>query len=209
MILRAQHAALVAAVGHHLCKDIYDLIDLYLQNDSDMHYLRRAWLTSSWCDNCDQRATVCVFRHLSTARYDVCIQAFEYDSHCLRYMHGAEERVYLHCIDRIPWSLPEMRNPSTAVSQIAVERDGRLLAFVQNQTPQQCLTAVRQTPLAIDHCQRQTDELCWLALKADANVFPLIRRPSWLMCFYAVFKNFYILKYILRPLRTNATTDSG
>ena len=53
-----------------------------------------------------------------------------------------------------------------------------LLKFIKNQTHKQCIEAIRKCPMIIKDVNKQTDELCKMALAENLDTFKYIKHPT-------------------------------
>lgn len=59
---------------------------------------------------------------------------------------------------------------------------GSALQWVDKQTEEMQITAIKNNPMAIEFVKKQTDDLCLLALKLDPSVISVIEKPSKAVC---------------------------
>ena len=57
----------------------------------------------------------------------------------------------------------------------ASQRDGMILAYIQNQTPDLCLAAVNQNGGALYYVKNQTNKIAEVAVRADPSIFPYVK----------------------------------
>lgn len=62
---------------------------------------------------------------------------------------------------------------------------GSALQWVDKQTEEMQITAIKNNPMAIEYVSKQTDDLCLLALKLDPAVISVIEKPSKAVCAFA------------------------
>lgn len=78
----------------------------------------------------------------------------------------------------------------------AVKQDGKLIRFIDEQTPELCLLAVMHDPHAIEFIKNQTRELCLLAVRKDGLSIDRIRNQTEELCIEAVKEFGKALEYI-------------
>ena len=57
----------------------------------------------------------------------------------------------------------------------ASQRDGMILAYIQNQTPDLCLAAVNQNGGALYYVKNQTNKIAEVAVRSDPSIFPYVK----------------------------------
>lgn len=67
----------------------------------------------------------------------------------------------------------------------AVKKDGLLLRDVIIQNPLICMTAVMQNPHALQYVDDQTPDICLAALKGEKSVFDFVKSPTLAIYFEA------------------------
>jgi len=78
--------------------------------------------------------------------------------------------------------------------------DALNLRFIENQTYEICLLAVRNWGIAIKFVKlNQTEELCWEALKHTTRSIKYIIKQTYDMCLYAIKNDPYLITYINNP----------
>lgn len=91
----------------------------------------------------------------------------------------------------------------------ALKEDGLLLglcgsSFAKLKTPENCLTAVKQNGMAIDHISiyEQTPEICMAAVQQNGLALKHIYKPTEELCLAAVKNNGFALKNVNKEMRT-------
>ena len=77
-----------------------------------------------------------------------------------------------------PSYLQFIDNQTTELCLAAVKNDGRALEFVKEQTLDICLAAVANEPLALQFVKEQTPEICLAAIKTDALAIQFVKDRS-------------------------------
>ena len=72
------------------------------------------------------------------------------------------------------------------VTKYVLNKKGRLLKYVKNQTPELCLIAVSNNGEALEFVKNQTEEICWAAIKQDGNAIYFAKEQTYEMCMYAI-----------------------
>ncbi len=71
------------------------------------------------------------------------------------------------------------------------------LIKVKDRTPEICLAAVKQNPLALKYIKHnQTLEICTIAVKKDPSLFRFAKVQSEELCIFAVTEGYDMLKYV-------------
>lgn len=79
-----------------------------------------------------------------------------------------------------------INNPTLKQQLMAVNQQGANLKYIQEQTEEICLSAVRKDAYAIDYVKEQTPRLCWEALKQSPMTIEYIKNQDEEMCKYAI-----------------------
>ena len=68
----------------------------------------------------------------------------------------------------------------------AVDRNPRLLSYIEDQPDDLCLTAIRSNPLALQHVKNQTYEMCTLAVEQSAYAIQYVKNQTEELCLLAI-----------------------
>ena len=68
----------------------------------------------------------------------------------------------------------------------AVDRNPRLLSYIEDQPDDLCLTAIRSNPLALQYVKNQTYEMCTLAVKQSAYAIQYVKDQTEELCLLAI-----------------------
>lgn len=68
----------------------------------------------------------------------------------------------------------------------AVDRNPRLLSYIEDQPDDLCLTAIRSNPLALQYVKNQTYEMCTLAVKRSAYAIQYVKDQTEELCLLAI-----------------------
>ena len=68
----------------------------------------------------------------------------------------------------------------------AVRQNGRALEFVKEQTPELCMAAVRQAGYALDYVKEQTPEVCLGAVRQNGRALDVVKVQTPEVCLAAV-----------------------
>jgi hypothetical protein len=77
-----------------------------------------------------------------------------------------------------------------------LSKDGLLIKYIANQTPDMCSIAVNQNPLAILHVTSPTEELWLSAVSKESYLFRSARNPSNALCWAALKSDPQLLFYM-------------
>ena len=77
-----------------------------------------------------------------------------------------------------------------------VIKDGYVLRYVTEQTPEICLAAVKQNGYALKYVREQTPELCLAAVKQDGYSLKYVREQTPELCLAAVKQNCDALQFV-------------
>ncbi len=77
-----------------------------------------------------------------------------------------------------------------------VSKEGKLLKFIKEQTPELCIAAVRQNGWAFEFVKEQTPELCYEAVSQYADTIKFIKEQTPELCLMAVRNCGSTLQYI-------------
>lgn len=75
-------------------------------------------------------------------------------------------------------------------------RDGMLLRYVKNKTPQICLEAVQLDGEALQFVENQTLEICLAAIRQNCHAIRFVKHQTHELCMEAVKQNGYTLKHV-------------
>ncbi|CCL32146.1 hypothetical protein BN174_3470002 [Clostridioides difficile E15] len=77
-----------------------------------------------------------------------------------------------------------------------MENRGFALKYIENQTEELCLIAVREDPVALQFVKSQTEDICIEAVRRNGYVLKDVNNQTYRMCLEAVKNNGRALKYI-------------
>jgi antirestriction protein ArdC len=77
-----------------------------------------------------------------------------------------------------------------------VSKDGMMLQFVKEQTPEICMEAVKKTGLALEYVKEQTPGICMAAVKQDGYALEHVKKQTPEICTEAVKQNGWVLYYV-------------
>jgi hypothetical protein len=92
-----------------------------------------------------------------------------------------------------------VKNQTPEICLAAVQNDGYSLKFVKKQTPKICLAAVQNDGYALQFVKKKTPELCLAAVKKNGRAIEFVVDPTEEMCLEAVKENGKALMYIKEP----------
>ena len=78
----------------------------------------------------------------------------------------------------------------------AVRQNGRLLAYVKEQTPEICLAAVRQNGYLLSEVNEQTPEICLAAVRQNGLALAYVNEQTPEICLEAVRQDGFALRYV-------------
>lgn len=84
----------------------------------------------------------------------------------------------------------------------AVQRDGMELSRVKNQTEKICMAAVQQNYQALCYVRNQTDEICIAAIRQNYRALQYVHNQTDEMCKIATRQNYAALCHVKKELRT-------
>lgn len=64
----------------------------------------------------------------------------------------------------------------------AIKRDGTMLRYVRNQTPELCMVAVKQNAHALRYVINQTEKLCLTAVNNFSTAFKYVQNQTEAIC---------------------------
>ena len=84
------------------------------------------------------------------------------------------------------------------ICKLAVQKNGKTLQYVVNQTEEICKLAVQQNGLVLEYVKNQTEEICKLAVRQHGYALQYVKEPfiTEEICKLAVQKNGYALYYV-------------
>jgi hypothetical protein len=150
--------------------------------------------------------------------FAVCMAAVQnYMQEGLRFVQGqTPEDYFTICKEAVaccPYNLEFVQGLSLEQYQelcmIAVERDGHILKFIKDQTPEMCKAAILSNTdpwygSVLEHVKEQTEELCMLAvLQPGYGAIRHAKFQNLAMCLIAVRDNGYDLQHVNKEFKTH------
>lgn len=125
--------------------------------------------------------------------YDFCFVAFDED--IAKMFIGLPGNV-------VPYAMTKKKNDPYYDLRVLhiLNVFGSALQWVDKQTEEMQITAIKNNPMALEYATKQTDDLCLLALKLDPAVIQVIEKPSKAVC------SFLGIPYV-KPSKYTATND--
>ena len=79
-----------------------------------------------------------------------------------------------------------------------ISKDGLLLEYINEQTPEICMKALKQNGLALEFVKEQTPEICMTAIKQNGSALQFVTEPFLTeeICILAVKNNGFVLQFI-------------
>ena len=131
------------------------------------------------------------FRNLKLIRnktYDMCEFAVFHCSHeALEFVDGfVDDDFYIKALTLHPYALKWINNPSHKVCKYAVSINGDMIQFVQNQTYELQLRAIKQNINSIKYCINPCRKLKWLVINKRPDLIVHMVNRSQSMVLIAV-----------------------
>jgi hypothetical protein len=157
------------------CKDVQQMIWRLLLNDPAILTLRRH--ARKKCVEHDCSVGHCILRHYEPVPA-LCEAAIKWD---------------VSTIEHVP---PRLITYEMQLS--VVSKDGMLLRFITDQTPDICEVAVQNNPMALQYVREQTPELCLNAIRDNGLALEHVRDYTEALGNVAVAQNGLALRFIQR-----------
>jgi hypothetical protein len=144
-------------------------------------------------------------KYIKKQTEEICIAAVMQNGHALKYVKKQTKSVQYTAIDQEPHAIKHIKTPSfdmyiraimkdprsilvftklTAIEyevlmNLALQKNGLLLAYCNTQTEEMCISAIKQNYQAFVYVKTQTYKLCIIAIRLGCNrIIPLIKRKN-------------------------------
>ena len=94
------------------------------------------------------------------------------------------------------YALQFVNEQTEELCKLAVQQDGIALKYVKEPTYELCKLAVQQCGIAIDFVKEQTEELCKLAVQQNGNALEYVKEQTEELCKLAVQQDRYAEEYV-------------
>jgi len=117
--------------------------------------------------------------------FDMVKYAFHMKPDVLEYVTLTDDQ-YIELLRKNPQSFFRIKNPSHKVCKFAVSIDGMNIQYIQKQTHELQLRAIRQNVDAIEFCIKPNRKLKWIAITKNPKLITVIDHRSQTMVLAAV-----------------------
>jgi hypothetical protein len=102
----------------------------------------------------------------------------------------------LHAVSMCGLTLRYIENQTPEICLAAVRYNGCLLEFVKEQTREICMTAVHKDPYALQFVKNQTDAICMVAVCRNGYTLRYVRKQTYELCEAAVHQTWMALRWV-------------
>lgn len=103
-------------------------------------------------------------------------------------------------VERYEEALKYIEDQTPEICLAAVRRHGCALQYVKRQTPEICMEAVKRDGYALKYVKEQTEEICIAAVEQDCDSLEFVETQTEEICLAAIhgdnYKEFTFLKYV-------------
>jgi len=128
---------------------------------------------------------VSLIKYIKNVSFEMVKYAFVFKPDVLNYVTLTDDQ-YIKLLRKNPQTFFRIKNPSHRVCKFAVSLDGLNIQYIQKQTHELQLRAIRQNVDAIEFCIKPNRKLKWIAITKNPKLITVIDHRSQTMVLSAV-----------------------